>query len=568
MIREVILKNFKLFQEEQFHLDDVVLLVGPNNSGKTTLLQAIATWYLGLQCWLQERGKGPKAKKRTGVIITRKEFTVLPLREMNLLWTQRQTGVRGKNIKPGTPALIEITVRGKDVDKKWECSMAFQYANPEVVYVRPFKVKTNAKPLSIPEGVKELRIVHIPPFSGIVAEEPRHDLGYQNLLIGQGRPGETIRNLLLEISETDKHWEELVEQMKELFGITLKRPVYAPGRPFIVCEYVKDGGRALDIANIGSGSLQVLMLLAFFYARPATILLLDEPDAHLHIILQREVYDLLKKAAYNRNCQLIIGTHSEILLDSTDPSRVISMVGAKAKRLIESVERDQLREALKRLCNVDLMLGKEVSAVLYLEGESDADILREWAKTLDHRAYEFLKHPFIHYLGGRSLKEAKDHFFALRAAFPEIRGRCVIDGDNRDEPDQEMLREGLQVLRWRRYEIENYLLIPEAIKRFATPPPLFESRIEEQFWKQIPKGTDLFGDHVSLVRIKASDEFLIPLLESIGKPISKRDLYLIAAKMKPEEIHPEVKEKLDVIAELLPFFGSSMSEDLLDNKKR
>lgn len=308
----------------------------------------------------------------------------------------------------------------------------------------------------------------------------------------------------------------------------------------------------MDLANIGSGSLQVLMLLAFFYARPATILLLDEPDAHLHIILQREAYDLLKKAANARNCQLIIATHSEILLDSTDPSRVISMVGARAKRLIEPVERDQLREALKRLSNVDLMLGKEITAVLYLEGESDADMLREWAKTLKHKAHEFLKHPFIHYLGGRSLKEAKDHFFALRAAFPEIKGLCVIDGDNKDEPDQEMIREGLEVVRWRRYEIENYLLIPEALERFASPPPLFEGRIDAEFWKQIPKGTNLFSDHVGLVRIKASDEFIVPLLESIGKSTPKRELYLIASTMKTEEIHPEVKEKLDAIAKLLP----------------
>ncbi len=551
MITQVVVKRFKLFEEERFLLDDLVLLVGPNNSGKTTLLQAIATWYLGLQRWVQERGEKPKAKQRTGVPITRKEFTVLPLREMNLLWTDRQTGARGKDVKPGTPNLIDITVKGQTGDNKWEWSMEFQYANPEMVYVRPSKPKDDSEPVIIPRGAKELQIVHIPPFSGIVAEEPKHDIGYQNLLIGQGRPGETIRNLLLEISEKEHRWDELLQQMKELFAITLKKPKYGPGQPFIVCEYVKERGRPLDIANIGSGSLQVLMLLAFFYARPATILLLDEPDAHLHIILQREVYDLLRKAAYGRDCQLIIATHSEVLLDSTDPSRVIAMIGEKVKRLIKPVDRDQLREALKRLHNVELMLGDETKAVLYVEGESDARILREWSKILEHPAKKFLDHPFIHYLGGRSLKEAKDHFFALRAAFPRIKALCIIDGDNKDEPDQEMLKEGLEVCRWRRYEIENYLLIPEAIKRFVEPAPLFEATVEEEFSKQTPKGTDFFGEHVSLVRIKASDEFLVPLLKKIGKPIPPRDLYLIAAKMKPEEIHPEVRQKLDAIAQLV-----------------
>ncbi len=550
MITKVKIRNFKLFQEEEFQLDDILLLVGPNNSGKTTLLQAITTWFLGIQRWLQERGEHPKAKKRTGVPLTRKEFTVLPLREMNLLWNERQPYARGKEVKPGTPNFIDISIEGKNRGTDWKLAMEFQYANAEMVYVRPSMQKDDAEPVVIPEGAKELQIVHIPPFSGIGAEEPKHDIGYQNLLIGLGRPGEIIRNLLLEISEKNQHWDSLVQQMEELFAITIMRPGYSVGQPYIVCEYTKMGGRALDIANIGSGSLQVLMLLAFFYARPATVLLLDEPDAHLHVILQKEVYDLLRKAAHDRDCQLIIATHSEILLDSTDPSRVVAMLGTKLKRLIRTVDRDQLREALKRLRNLDLLLGEEINSILYVEGESDERILREWAKILDHPARKFLEHPFVHYLGGRSLKEAKNHFFALRAAFPKIRGLCIIDGDNKEEPDEEMIREGLTVNRWRRYEIENYLLNPNVIKHFAESGSLFDSTIDAEFNKQIPIGTDLFGDHVSLVRIKASDEFIIPLLNKIGKPIPHRDLYLIASKMKPEEIHPEVKEKLDAIAGL------------------
>lgn len=550
MITQVKIYNFKLFEEERIDLDDSVLLVGPNNSGKTTLLQAIATWYFGLQRWIHERDKGSRAKKRTGVPITRKEFTVLPLREMNLLWTNRQTAL-SKPAKAGTPNLIEITLEGTERNTQWTYGLEFQYANPEMVYVRPAKAKTDEKSLSVPGGAKNLRVVHIPPFSGIGAEEPKHDFGYQNLLIGQGRPGEVIRNLLLEISESGEHWDQIVREIQQLFGINLEKPLYALGQPFITCEYRPNRReRSLDIANIGSGSLQVIMLLAFFYARPATVMLLDEPDAHLHIILQREVYDLLRKVAYDRDCQLIIGTHSEVLLDSTDSSRIISLIGRETKRLDSHVERNGLREALKRLQNVDLMLGKEVGGVLYLEGASDERILREWARIFDHPARKFLEHSYVHHLGGRSLRGAKDHFFALKAAFPEIRGLCILDGDNRDEPDEETTRIGLRVLRWHRYEIENYLLIPDAIKKYANPGSLFESIIDDEFWKQVPQGTQLFSDHVALTRIKASTEFITPLLEKVGKPTPPKDLYLIASKMKKDEIHPEIADKLNAIAGL------------------
>ena len=67
----------------------------------------------------------------------------------------------------------------------------------------------------------------------------------------------------------------------------------------------------------------------------------------------------------------------------------------------------------------------------------------------------------------------------------------------------------------------------------------------------MPRGTDLFGDHVSLVRVKASNEFLVPLLERIERPTPKKDLYLLAAAVCKEEIHPEIHDKLDRIAKAL-----------------
>ena len=140
----------------------------------------------------------------------------------------------------------------------------------------------------------------------------------------------------------------------------------------------------------------------------------------------------------------------------------------------------------------------------------------------------------------------------MRAVCPDLRALCLLDGDNQDEPDVEMKKAGLVVLRWRRYEIENYLLHPEAIKRFRFADfPLMHTKIDAAFWREVPQGTDLFGNHVSLVRIKASDEFLVPLLEKLGSNTPKRELYLLAAVMKKDEIHPEVHEKLGHIAESL-----------------
>ncbi len=568
MIQRVKIRHFKRFREQTFALADSVVLAGPNNTGKSTLLQAIASWKVGLDRWVSQRGDS-RAARRTGVAIPRADFTAAPLREMNLLWEDRRvTGPKGM---AGTPRLIEIILEGQAGDERWTCGIEFQYTSPEMVYVRPHGAKNLDRDaiLAFPaETAKGLDIVHVPPLSGIERDEPRRDRGMQDLLVGQGRPGDILRNLLLEIADSDdgENWRSLAGHVHNLFGIELVRPVYAPAQPFIVCEYrERAGARPLDLSNAGSGTLQVLLLFAFLYARPATVILLDEPDAHQHVILQKQVYDLVRKVARERGGQVIVATHSEAVIDATEPARVLGFFGDAPRALASQTERDQLREALKRLTTTDLLLAREVGGVLYVESESDEKILGEWARTLAHPARRFLDRPFVHWLGGRSLREAKAHFFAMQAAFPDIRGLCLLDGDNLDEHDEEMTRAGLVVLRWRRYEIENYLLHPAAIKRFAFPKhPLLGQQVDTAFWKQVPPETELFGDHVSLVRVKASDEFLSPLLMSLGKETPKKDMYLLADAMQVDEIHPEVHEKLDRIAAALVPVGNGRDEGNTD----
>ena len=555
MIRRVTIRNFKRFREQAFELADSVVLAGPNNAGKSTLLQAIATWKFGLERWVAQRSGG-RAVTRSGVAIPRADITAVPLREMNLLWEDRKvTGPRGMS---GSRRLIEIVVEGHADGESWICGLELQYANPELVYARPLDAKRLDRAALRdfpPPAARQLNIVHVPPLSGIERDEPRRDRGMQDLLVGQGRPGEILRNLLLEIaqSEDEQGWLALQEHIRDLFRIELIKPSYSPAQPYIVCEYKEPGrSRPLDLSNAGSGTLQVLLLFGFLYARPATVILLDEPDAHQHVILQKQVYDLVRRVARELGGQVIAATHSEVVLDATEPARVIALFGEEPRALDSETERDQLREALKRVTTTHLLLAQEAGAVLYVESETDERILKEWARILEHPAQRFFERPFVHWLGGRSLREAKAHFFAMRSAFPNLRGLCLLDGDNRDEPDAETTGAGLAVLRWRRYEIENYLLQPEAIKRFIRVEdfPLRGSQVEDAFWRQVPRGTDLFGDHVSLVRLKASTEFLVPLLEDL-ESTPKRDLYLLAAAMRVEEIHPEVREKLDRIAESL-----------------
>ncbi len=286
MISRVRVVRFKRFADHDFDLSGgTVLLAGPNNSGKTTLLHAIAAWHLALKRWIAERGTSG-GKRRIGVVLD--EFTALPLREMNLLWLNRHTAARLPHQKQPKPApiYVEVTVsKGQRVEES--LTIEFMYANEKLVYIRPVQSPESPQEIrALPDWAKSLEVVHVPAFSGIGTQEPRHAVGIQKKLIGEGRPGEIVRNLLLDIWEASRRqedqppqetlapWKDLKADIERLFQCDLLSPEFSDARPYVVCEYRPKANPAektartpkLDIANAGSGFHQVLLLLSFFHA--------------------------------------------------------------------------------------------------------------------------------------------------------------------------------------------------------------------------------------------------------------------------------------------------------------
>jgi hypothetical protein len=568
MITRVKVEFFKRFEATSFELGDDIVLAGPNNSGKTTLLQAVAVWNLALQRWQAEHAESSKAKQRTGVPVSRNDFTAVPLREMNLLWFDRDTAYsegEKQGAKAGQPKLVAVALYGRNRQgNEWNLTVALRYANKEQIYVKLADDQGNPV-TEIPTGAKELNIVHVPPFSGIGAEETGLQLGYQNRLVGQGKPGDILRNLLLEVHRADKEkksglWRALAQDVWSLFGYRLKEPQYSEATdPFIRIEYTHGEGRtAFDVASAGSGFHQVLTLLGFFYARPASVLLLDEPDAHLHVILQRQVYDLLRSVARRRQCQLLVSTHSEIILEDTGAEQMLSFYGPPHRLAIDT-QRDQVREALKRLSSLEILAAENGQNILYVEDESDFKMLTEFARVLNHGFLRFAATPFVCPIHGRDAREARAHFFGLKAIRPQVKGVLLLDGDNRNLPEREIGADNLTVLRWKRYEIENYLLHPEALLRFvAGPDPDLFAKARRQkgedFLKENfppPALKDPLKDSEFLVVTAASKSVLPEFLERTETSLSKKDFFQIAAQMKPEEIHPEVVAKLDAMVPIL-----------------
>ena len=137
----------------------------------------------------------------------------------------------------------------------------------------------------------------------------------------------------------------------------------------------------------------------------------------------------------------------------------------------------------------------------------------------------------------------------------------MLDGDNREIPDHELETDGLAIMQWKRYEIENYLLVPEAIRRFLCPDPqdLFLSHAAnkafEYLHQQLPEtvfSNPLSDEAEAVMEVPASKKMLPQMFERAGRQMEKNDYYLIAEKMNKNEIHQDAIEMLDAIARLFP----------------
>ncbi|TAK23908.1 MAG: hypothetical protein EPO26_07500 [Chloroflexota bacterium] len=70
MLTKQTVRNFKRFDDVEIELGNPVVFIGPNNSGKTSALQALALWEVGLRNWLAKRRGRAAPEKRPGVTIS------------------------------------------------------------------------------------------------------------------------------------------------------------------------------------------------------------------------------------------------------------------------------------------------------------------------------------------------------------------------------------------------------------------------------------------------------------------------------------------------------------------
>lgn len=533
MIRSVAVRNFKLFEDAAFELSDFLVVVGPNNAGKTTFLQAVAAWSEAATQWrrVADLARDDDGEYRP-VDVSWSDFRSVPSSEFSQLWT---------NLDTRRPATVEVATGS------WSIAFEFELRHAGIIAIRPSR--------DVPEDAMQALLeqplipVYVPPVSGLdVRERPLQRIAIPSL-IASGQLNLVLRNQLLAVAQDEARWERLRDYVRRYFGYHLDLP---SASDTLYCYYRREAdGISLELASAASGFLQVLAVFAILLlgeAGSGAVLMLDEPDAHLHVLLQNEMYADLCKLAAETGSQLIVATHSETLINMADPTslRVVRRDG------IARAQPQSAKDSL-RLTNIEIVNATSFPRVLYGEGRTDIAILRAWATVLDHEAATLL--PRLVYVATReSTKQdlhgrAAKHFKALKSVIRPLVGFELVDSDGKSRSSK-TTPAGLERHVWQRYEIESYLLVPKAVDRFVRdrcgsgaagaaweymkaqwPPGFFEQ----------PQTSDFLDDVKGRERISRA-------LQAAGLKFNQWDCPRIAEEMEPSEVHQEVVDTLDAIA--------------------
>ena len=580
LLHYVEIENFKRYGDiQRIELDHPAVLIGPNNCGKTSALQAIALWSIGLRTWKTE-SENSKAEKRKGKALNRLSILSVPVPRTRYLWHDLMVG-----------ADLRITVAVDVAGEPVPVSMSFtHHDSDEIVYCQP-AAETLANAAAVEAGAR-LDVSMLYPMSGISSDEAVILPKRVEYLMGTGNTAEVLRNSCLQLHErSEADWRSVAQLMHRLFLANLRPPVINEnGAVDLVYEQEGTAG-VMDLSLSGRGFQQMLLLFTHLYLHKGGVILIDEPDAHLEMLRQRQVYVLLRDVAALNECQVVLVTHSEVMLAEALDHNLSLIMDGKVDALASKTD---IRNALKHFGTEHYVRARETGHVLYVEGSTDIDMLSAFARKLSHPAARLLADGLrlnVYYLqdnfpgaqrdadeelarveGGYGMS-AREHFHALSSMLPGLRGLALFDHDG--APRKEARIGSLTELQWRRYEPENYFISPELLERYASgklgvervaiSSGIMGLLLEELIFIENPEALNeyLRGDatmrrafwRAQTQHLKLStfaEEYFRRLSHATKTPmlLRKGSLHQLIEGCDPAELNGDVETKLNALLEL------------------
>ena len=474
MLTKLTIKNFKRFRDETVvNFEPITVLLGGNNSGKSTVLQALSIFQYCMEVTRKRKNGGFTLDTKT---IGPEEFGALPVAEPTDLWPDS---------KPAGAIHIEAKF-SNDATISFEIKMSFnRFSITPALHGEAGKL------------IETTKVRYVPIHSGLALREGFLLAPERAERLRELQHGSVIRNLLWDLKEHNKErWKKLKEILERLYPTaTLDVTFDSQVDRFISSEYQDNVlGRGLDVVVSGTGFQQVLQIFTGVLSQGSTIVLMDEPDAHLHARLQVEMMRIFADLVEGEGLQFVLASHSPHLISAAPPGSLRAMIDGKAHPFATEPEQMDLLDSLGAFDRMEVIPLLRTKSVVFVENRDDRNYLelfaqKLWGKSKTRKIWDGLSFLYTYQEPvnadvKRLARQVKDLLNApgLSQLHGGRQAKFLVIGDRdyrsasgvkkaKKELEKKARGEGFKLdLRcaiWSRNEIENYLLDASAIEKAA-----------------------------------------------------------------------------------------------------
>ena len=361
-LTSVTVRRFKRIEDLTFDLDDVTLLIGANNSGKSSILQAIH-FAVSIAQTARLVGEGLSWRSDTfelsynpSQLLYSPVGDVLSLATGGALQEPRQSQIEIEfHDETGATCVVGLR-RGRN--RNIAVSLVGRQIGEQLMAVnRPFTV-------------------YAPGLAGVPKEEKYMSPGVVRRIVARGDANLTLRNVLRMLKTNPLAWDDFIADIQSIFeGIDIAIEFDENTDENINVYFQFASGPRLPVDAAGTSVLQACQILAYISLFAPQVLILDEPDLHLHPDNQRILCDLVFKLASKRGFQALISTHSRHVLDSVKNRGSIIWLSKGLKVETPDINTTEVLLDLGALDSVDYFADGQLRCVVATE-DTQTDGLR------------------------------------------------------------------------------------------------------------------------------------------------------------------------------------------------
>ncbi|MEZ0245647.1 MAG: ATP-dependent endonuclease [Methylophilaceae bacterium] len=375
-LESIEIKNFKAIETIEIPLTDVTILVGPNGSGKSSVLQGIH-WAARAASYI--------APKNTKEVVAFDRLDYLPSSEP--LKTSFRSELSSDTGTPPTQILFKHSVASDETPSAAKIKIwAARNKGGISVHIEGGQAVTPFKQR------QEFITAYIPGLAGLSEKETMLVQPLLRRQAASGDAGGVLRNLLFNLAsrlpgeKDDKNARQRLTRLNQLVQSVHPKIVLKVG--FDDREDVNiqasfgtlahtGGSQALEpgssqtLETAATGILQVVQIFAYLILFRPKLLLVDEPDAHLHPDKQERLIEALELSATEFQTQIILTTHSPHIIRAASSST--NLIWVKDGKRVDADD-----SAIRRLLGWG---GLDKKCLFFVEDEDDKVIralLRQW----------------------------------------------------------------------------------------------------------------------------------------------------------------------------------------------